>query len=317
MYITLEQSVIKLLCCPLCKGKLSNIRGEFICGDCSTIFPSKTVSLGNHEENVYDFRIIHPPYCIPDHLKKWQEVQDEYIKCCEDLSKKDDLESYLGEIDSVKEIYTKEFNISGSVLDVGGHQGRLRHYLLDGELNIYVSLDPLLDVFDNIQSQKNLLIAYPCLSDPCNFLAGYAENLPFMSSSFDWVHMRSVIDHFVDPLLALKEAFRVLKPGGRIMIGLAIIENIPYTSKAAKIASLIKDKGILAAIALINSRILNILKYRKTDDHNIRLSYSQLLDLLAISGFTIEKIHWQKPPYGFCVYVSAIKNTNKYPSLHK
>ncbi len=43
-----------------------------------------------------------------------------------------------------------------------------------------------------------------------------AENMPFPSNSFDFVILRNVIDHMLEPDKLLTEAFRVLKPSGEI-----------------------------------------------------------------------------------------------------
>lgn len=45
-----------------------------------------------------------------------------------------------------------------------------------------------------------------------------AEELPWANHSFDIVHAHHVFEHLEDPLLAAKEAWRVLKPGGFIFI---------------------------------------------------------------------------------------------------
>jgi SAM-dependent methyltransferase len=47
-----------------------------------------------------------------------------------------------------------------------------------------------------------------------------AEALPFRPDSFDLVAMVTVLCFLRDPFLALTEATRVLKPGGRILIGM-------------------------------------------------------------------------------------------------
>lgn len=47
---------------------------------------------------------------------------------------------------------------------------------------------------------------------------GTAEKLPYADNSFDIVHSHHVFEHVADPLLSAKEAYRVLKPGGFILI---------------------------------------------------------------------------------------------------
>ncbi len=51
-------------------------------------------------------------------------------------------------------------------------------------------------------------------------LRGYSEALPFKAHSFDFVLMVTVLCFLPDPVAALKEAARVLKPRGRLILGL-------------------------------------------------------------------------------------------------
>lgn len=47
---------------------------------------------------------------------------------------------------------------------------------------------------------------------------GLAEYLPFADNSFDIVHSNHVFEHLEDPMLAVQEIRRVLKPGGLVFI---------------------------------------------------------------------------------------------------
>lgn len=51
-------------------------------------------------------------------------------------------------------------------------------------------------------------------------LQSYAEELPFKEQAFDFVLLVTVLCFLADPSGALREATRVLKPGGRIIIGI-------------------------------------------------------------------------------------------------
>lgn len=46
-----------------------------------------------------------------------------------------------------------------------------------------------------------------------------AENLPFKSSSFPFLFIYETLHHFPDPILVIKEAYRILNPGGILFIG--------------------------------------------------------------------------------------------------
>jgi ubiquinone/menaquinone biosynthesis C-methylase UbiE len=47
-----------------------------------------------------------------------------------------------------------------------------------------------------------------------------AEDLPFEDRTFDFYMLITVICFLTDPMAALREAHRVLKPGGRIILGM-------------------------------------------------------------------------------------------------
>jgi len=49
-------------------------------------------------------------------------------------------------------------------------------------------------------------------------VAGLGEFLPFCNESFDGVSFQTSLDHMLDYQLALSEAWRVLKPGGRLYL---------------------------------------------------------------------------------------------------
>jgi ubiquinone/menaquinone biosynthesis C-methylase UbiE len=51
-----------------------------------------------------------------------------------------------------------------------------------------------------------------------DFRQGDAAHMPFASESFDFLLCRAAFKNFTEPLPALKEMYRVLKPGGRALI---------------------------------------------------------------------------------------------------
>lgn len=52
-----------------------------------------------------------------------------------------------------------------------------------------------------------------------DYIAADGQNLPFKDSYFDGLYMVATWHHFEDPKKALEEAWRVLKPGGLLVIG--------------------------------------------------------------------------------------------------
>ncbi len=92
----------------------------------------------------------------------------------------------------------------GLVLDVGcGPQPWPAYFVRDREV-VYVGIDPLID------------------DAPGEYLRikGLGEFLPFRPETFDHVLFSTTLDHFVDPVTALRAAARVCKPGGEIDIWL-------------------------------------------------------------------------------------------------
>lgn len=55
---------------------------------------------------------------------------------------------------------------------------------------------------------------------------GIAEDLPFADSTFDRVACQGSLDHFVDPKAFMREAARITKPNGRVVIALANYESL-------------------------------------------------------------------------------------------
>ena len=297
--IKLDEFFRSILCCPICKQALKMSQHSCHCEGCGTFYPAIGKS--------YDFRIHYPVYCLSHQLKKWKAIQAAYESFSSELRNHDQLSLYLEEINSVKEIYQEEFNVSGVILDVGGGKGKLRHFLdLQNSVNQYCCIDPFIEAFQQVQFSSNLALAYPCLREPLNFVGGIAERLPFSSKKLDYVHMRSVLDHFYDPYIAMKEAYRVLTPNGKLLIGLSIIwGNSTLNGRTiSRLRKKLRDQGLYKTTkGVIYKTFKFISKLREESDHMFHWKYDDLADLIGLTGFKIEKIHWQKPPYDHCVYL--------------
>lgn len=57
--------------------------------------------------------------------------------------------------------------------------------------------------------------------------AGSAQNMDFPPGSFDWIRMSHLLEHVVNPRDLLERAFRVLRPGGRVLIALPDCGGLP------------------------------------------------------------------------------------------
>ncbi|MBI5944975.1 MAG: methyltransferase domain-containing protein [Chloroflexi bacterium] len=90
------------------------------------------------------------------------------------------------------------------VLDIGCHQGEFFEYLAK-KISPSVGIDPLLER-EGTQGSHELLKL---------ILDG---QLPFPDDSFDAVVLLATIEHMQNKSVVAKESFRLLRPGGRVVI---------------------------------------------------------------------------------------------------
>ena len=104
-----------------------------------------------------------------------------------------------------------EFEDDMTVLDVGCGTGFATEGLLEHVDEVY-ALD---------QSEHQLAQAYEKFgtrAPPVHFHRGDAERLPFATDTFDVVWSSGSIEYWPNPILALREFRRVLKPGGQVLV---------------------------------------------------------------------------------------------------
>lgn len=77
---------------------------------------------------------------------------------------------------------------------------------------------PLVKEFYGLDVSKGMLEKAAKAVPREHLMLGDAEKLPFLDDSFEFVYCRSLVTHIPSPLGFYKEAFRVLKKGGKILV---------------------------------------------------------------------------------------------------
>jgi ubiquinone/menaquinone biosynthesis C-methylase UbiE len=197
----------------------------------------------------------------------------------------------LEEIERDRATYS-HFKLNGDILDVGGGFGLLREFLPLGAR--LISIDPFIEALNQIP--KATSTAYTRLNSKLNFIGGLAEFLPFQKESFDWVHMRSMLDHVQVPDLAIKEALRVLKTNGVLLVGLYVEGG---------------EHETVSPMRRLKNIVKHFLEYigieRYKDFHTWHPSYKNLLKLIEDNGFIVQESFWQPGWNNEVVYVAAKK----------
>ena len=96
--------------------------------------------------------------------------------------------------------------VSGVLLDAGGGTGRVSQFLRD-QVDQVVIADLSYDMLLQAHAKEGL---HPTCS--------HTEKLPFQNEFFDRVIMIDALHHVCDQAETAQELWRVLKPGGRIVI---------------------------------------------------------------------------------------------------
>lgn len=228
--------------------------------------------------------------------RDWSDGQSKYESAEKSFLKRFNHPKKLSDLDSELADVYDEIKMFGDVLDVGGAYGFvIKQAGLDPSR--YVSIDPV-DTDWNRLREYGHIEAHYSVCKVATRIRGFAEFLPFADASFDFVHMRSVIDHLANPNLALMEVFRVLRRGGRLVVGISLEGS--YKIDRTRLRDLVKY------IASKSQTFRNLIRLLRLDHHMYHPTIDSLRDLIDRNGFKIEKEVWQKA-YHNVIYLQAAR----------
>jgi ubiquinone/menaquinone biosynthesis C-methylase UbiE len=97
------------------------------------------------------------------------------------------------------------------------------------------------------------------------FREGNASSMPFEADSFDFVYCRAAFKNFSEPIQALQEMYRVLRPGGK-----AVIHDLRRDASAEEIRAAVQEMGLGWLDSLLTRRILRWLRKRAYTQDDFR-----------------------------------------------
>jgi ubiquinone/menaquinone biosynthesis C-methylase UbiE len=206
---------------------------------------------------------------VAHYEKNWQEY-DEWYDTHQSL--------YRSEIKALEKVMP-----SGLGLEIGVGTGRFASLL-----SVRYGLDPSFNML-KLAKQRNI-----------NVIQGFGENLPFKNESFHYVLIVFTIELVDDPPRFLKEAARILKKDGTLILGIMDRNSLWgefYEQKAAQ------GESYAGFSFLIPEEILEIFK-------NIDMEFEEAFQALFQTPPDIKDIEQPKRGFGKggFVVLTAIKN---------
>jgi ubiquinone/menaquinone biosynthesis C-methylase UbiE len=182
-----------------------------------------------------------------------------------------------------------------TILDVGsgqGHWGMILYPLLDKNAKL-VGIEPEPQWRKIAQEKANDFK----LGQVVSYVEGTAEAIPFPDNHFDMVTCQTVLIHVADPVVALKEMKRVLKPNGLLVavepnnaVPEIILNNLILDCPVDEIASLIKFQ-------IICERGKEALREGNNMRGDLLPYYFSKVDLNEINSYLSDMADYLIPPY--------------------
>ncbi len=150
--------------------------------------------------------------------------------------------------DPTKIIQLLELKTPGALLDVGGGTGRIASRLKEFTTHVVVS-------------DRSMAMLYQTLEKPgIESVCSLSEKLPFSNNYYDWEIIVDALHHVDDQKVTISEMWRVLKPGGKI-----VIEEINTNKFKGKLIELMEKILLMGSHFLLPQEILALFDGYKFD----------------------------------------------------
>ncbi len=148
--------------------------------------------------------------------------------------------------------------------------------------------------------------------DKTDYVAGTAEAVPYDDNSFDMVTCQTVIIHVKDPMIALAEMKRVLKPGGILLASepnniapQLTIDNLSYDDSVDDVLRMIRFQ-------LICERGKEVCGEGNNMRGDLLPYYFSQIKLNDISSYLSDMADFYVPPYQSSRQQAGVKNIIKW-----
>jgi len=226
-----------------------------------------------------------------EEISTWREIQDGFIERAKNEGSKMYKQENVKKSKDRKNKFFEDIDLmEGDVIDIGGGWGLYREWWKGNDEYIYVVHDPgverfLVEPHDSIKKYYG-----DVLDTQMTFVEGFGETLPYRDGIFDVCLIASTIKHCADPKKVLKESYRVLKSGGRLLVIDSFESSDEDESTAIKLQVLInhlKEEGLVTTASVLWRKFIYAIK--DVDEHMHSFTKEYMKNLLKESGFSISK----------------------------